>query len=90
MDYCNYQLAITFQEKAIEAWEGHGPSAVDELKEAHRLLEQLKKKAFGVSDGTLMKALPLANSSESGFSSTSQVGVSAIERQRNATKMLNQ
>lgn len=79
----SYQLAINFQEKAIEAWEGHGPSAVDELKEAHRLLEQLKKKASGVSDGNMMKALPLASSSE-------QVVVSAIERQRNATKMLNQ
>ncbi|KAK4732050.1 hypothetical protein R3W88_025038 [Solanum pinnatisectum] len=79
----SYQLAINFQEKAIEAWEGHGPSAVDELKEAHRLLEQLKKKASGVSDGNMMKALPLANSSE-------HIVVSAIERQRNATKMLNQ
>ncbi|XP_009790958.1 protein KINESIN LIGHT CHAIN-RELATED 2-like [Nicotiana tabacum] len=81
----SYHLAINFQEKAIEAWEGHGPSAVDELKEAHRLLEQLKKKASGISDGSVMKALPLANSSEAGFSSNSQVGIPVIERQRSAT-----
>lgn len=83
MGFFNYQLAISFQEKAIEAWEGHGPSAVDDLKKAHRLLEQLKKKTSGVSYENMMKALLLANSSK-------QVIVSAIERQRNATKMLNQ
>ncbi|OIT19093.1 hypothetical protein A4A49_42451, partial [Nicotiana attenuata] len=81
----SYHLAINFQEKAIEAWEGHGPSAVDELKEAHRLLEQLKKKAYGISDGSVIKALPLANSSEAGFSSNSQVGIPVTERQRSAT-----
>ncbi|GAB4841707.1 hypothetical protein Ancab_022429 [Ancistrocladus abbreviatus] len=60
----SYALAIEFQQQAIDAWEGHGPSAEDELKEARQLLEQLKKKA---SDATLekfsMKALPLPQSS---------------------------
>ncbi|PSR94863.1 Protein KINESIN LIGHT CHAIN-RELATED like [Actinidia chinensis var. chinensis] len=41
----SYPLAIKFQEQVIDAWEGHGLSAQDELKEAQRLLEQLKKKA---------------------------------------------
>ncbi|KAF3646502.1 hypothetical protein FXO37_20424 [Capsicum annuum] len=85
-----YHLAINFQEKAVEAWEAHGPSAVDELNEAQRLLEQLKNKAAGLFDQNVMKALPLANSREAGFNSTSEVGVSAIERQRSAIKMLNQ
>ncbi|GJV63330.1 ABC transporter E family member 2 [Tanacetum coccineum] len=34
--------AINFQEKAVEAWRGHGPSAQDELKESQRVLHQLK------------------------------------------------
>ncbi|XP_014511176.1 protein KINESIN LIGHT CHAIN-RELATED 2 [Vigna radiata var. radiata] len=56
----SYVLAIEFQQRAIDAWESHGASAEDELREAHRLLEQLKKKAHGPSANELpMKALPL-------------------------------
>lgn len=56
----SYLLAIKFQEQVIEAWEGHGPSVEDELKEAIRVFEQLKKKAREVSsDEPPVKALPL-------------------------------
>nr|XP_043635567.1 protein KINESIN LIGHT CHAIN-RELATED 1 [Erigeron canadensis] len=41
----SYGLAINFQEKAIDAWRGHGPSANDELREAQRVLVELKVKA---------------------------------------------
>lgn len=44
---CSYALAINFQEKAIDGWRGHGPSVNDELKEAMRVLEELKVKASG-------------------------------------------
>ncbi|CAI9107659.1 OLC1v1007067C1 [Oldenlandia corymbosa var. corymbosa] len=55
----NYQLAINFQEKAIEAWEGHGQSAEEEVNEARQQLEQLKKKAYDASaNEALMNALP--------------------------------
>uniref|UniRef100_A0A5B7BAF6 Nephrocystin-3 n=1 Tax=Davidia involucrata TaxID=16924 RepID=A0A5B7BAF6_DAVIN len=73
----SYNLAIEFQQQAIDAWEGHGPSAQDELKEAHRLLEQLKKKACGVfSNEPPIKALPLPHTSGSVSSRSSQPGVS--------------
>lgn len=52
----SYALAINFQEKAIDAWRGHGPSACDELKEAERVLEELKMKACG--EDQIQKALP--------------------------------
>ncbi|XP_023733400.1 protein KINESIN LIGHT CHAIN-RELATED 1 [Lactuca sativa] len=52
----SYTLAINFQEKAIDAWRGHGPSACDELKEAERVLEELKVKACGEFEE--QKALP--------------------------------
>ncbi|KAM7254218.1 hypothetical protein ACFE04_031900 [Oxalis oulophora] len=42
-------LAIEFQQRAIDAWESHGPSALDELTEARRVLVQLKEKAYGAS-----------------------------------------
>lgn len=72
---CSYQLAINFQEKVIEAWEGHGQSAEDELKEAHRLLEQLKKKAVDASSNeSLMEAFPLAHLTEGASTSKSQSG----------------
>ncbi|KAF8394288.1 hypothetical protein HHK36_020494 [Tetracentron sinense] len=45
----SYPLAMEFQQRVIDAWESHGPSARDEFREAHRLLEQLKKKALGSS-----------------------------------------
>ncbi|GJV98219.1 hypothetical protein Tco_1553471 [Tanacetum coccineum] len=44
-----YALAINFQEKAVEAWRGHGPSA-HELKEGQCVLHQLKMKVCGESD----------------------------------------
>ncbi|KAJ0528688.1 putative tetratricopeptide-like helical domain superfamily [Helianthus annuus] len=43
----SYALAINFQEKAIDGWRGHGPSVKDELKEAIRVLDELKVKACG-------------------------------------------
>ncbi|GKE22067.1 ABC transporter E family member 2, partial [Tanacetum coccineum] len=46
----SYALAINFQEKAVEAWRGHGPSAQDELKEGQCVLHQLKVKVCGESD----------------------------------------
>nr|GFB41093.1 protein kinesin light chain-related 1 [Tanacetum cinerariifolium] len=38
------------KEKAVEDWRGHGPSAQDELKEAQRILYQLKVKVCCESD----------------------------------------
>ncbi|XAR61113.1 hypothetical protein NMG60_11034728 [Bertholletia excelsa] len=52
----SYLLAIKFQEQAIDAWEGHGSSAQEELKDACRVLEQLKKKAHGASLNELPRA----------------------------------
>ncbi|KAK7277533.1 hypothetical protein RJT34_22547 [Clitoria ternatea] len=58
----SYVLAIEFQQQVIDAWESHGASAEDELREAHRLFEQLKIKARGASaNGAPMKALPLSH-----------------------------
>ncbi|PON60116.1 N-terminal acetyltransferase A, auxiliary subunit [Trema orientale] len=56
----SFALAIGFQRQVVDAWESHGPSARDELREAHRMLEQLKKKALGDNSNELpTKALPL-------------------------------
>ncbi|KAM1153217.1 hypothetical protein TB2_035182 [Malus domestica] len=57
----SYVLAIQFQQQVVDAWESHGPSAEDELKEAHRVLEQLKFKARNTfaSNEFTTKALPL-------------------------------
>ncbi|KAL3517688.1 hypothetical protein ACH5RR_020277 [Cinchona calisaya] len=78
----SYQLAINFQEKVIEAWEGHGPSAEDEVKEAQQLLEQLKKKALGASSNeSLMKALPLPHKIDAVPDMNSEAGVSASRAQ---------
>nr|DAD19863.1 TPA_asm: hypothetical protein HUJ06_021326 [Nelumbo nucifera] len=61
----SYALAMEFQQRVIDAWESHGPSARDEYREAHRLLEQLKNKARGSpSTEVLTKALPLPQTSE--------------------------
>ncbi|KAF8401865.1 hypothetical protein HHK36_012812 [Tetracentron sinense] len=46
----SYALAMEFQQQVIDAWENHGPSARDEFREAHRLLEQLKKARDSSSD----------------------------------------
>ncbi|BBH10199.1 Tetratricopeptide repeat-like superfamily protein [Prunus dulcis] len=67
----SYALAIQFQQQVVDAWESHGPSAHDELKEAHRVLEQLKKKARGTfaNDEHTTKALPLPQTHPSARSS---------------------
>lgn len=59
---CSYVLAVEFQQQVIHAWESHGASAEEELREAQRLLLQLKRKARGAASSTNelpMKALPL-------------------------------
>ncbi|KMT10347.1 hypothetical protein BVRB_5g120970 [Beta vulgaris subsp. vulgaris] len=60
----SYALAIEFQQKAVDAWRGHGRNAEDQLREACRILEQLKMKAFGESSSKVLptKALPLPHS----------------------------
>ncbi|GKB56631.1 kinesin light chain-related protein 1, partial [Tanacetum coccineum] len=68
-----YALAINFQEKAVEAWRGHGPSAQDELKEAQRVLHQLKVKACGESDDN--KALPSTHERRRRSNSSSNVSI---------------
>lgn len=52
---------MEFQQRVIDAWDNHGDSAKDEMKEAKRLLEELRLKARGgVSTNKLLtKALPL-------------------------------
>lgn len=64
---CSYALAIEIQEKAVDAWRGHGVVAEDALAEAIRVLDQLKMKALGVSDSpseaSTTNALPLPQSS---------------------------
>ncbi|OVA02428.1 Tetratricopeptide repeat-containing domain [Macleaya cordata] len=62
----SYALAMEFQQRVIDAWESHGPSARDEIREAHRLLEQLKKKARGPSpDEVSSKAITFPRCAES-------------------------
>ncbi|KAL3717326.1 hypothetical protein ACJRO7_008840 [Eucalyptus globulus] len=56
----SYALAIEFQQQVVDAWDNHGASAEDELREARSHLEQLKKKAHGaLSDELSRKPLPL-------------------------------
>jgi len=43
----HYTSAMEFQQRVKEAWKIHDPNASDELREAHRLFEQLKRKAEG-------------------------------------------
>lgn len=64
---CSYALAIEFQQQVIDAWESHGARAEDELREALRLLEQLKKKASSASADAYSstKALPTPPESRS-------------------------
>ncbi|RAL42182.1 hypothetical protein DM860_011965 [Cuscuta australis] len=58
----SYELAVDFQKKAVEAWEGHGQNAEDELKEARQILEQLMTKArASLLNQSPAKALPSAN-----------------------------
>lgn len=74
-------MAINFQEKVVEAWEGHGQSAEDELEEARRLLEQLKQKARGaLSKEVPQKALPLPHTKESVSARRPQSGFADTEK----------
>lgn len=66
---CSYVLAAEFQQQVIDAWASHGASAEDELGEARRLLEELKKKARDASANVPMKALPLPYTPEASRSS---------------------
>lgn len=89
----SYPLAIKFQEQVIDAWEGHGLSAQDELKEACQLLEKLKKEARGASSNEPpVRALPLPHNSH-GSTRSCQPGVSISEKQSSKYErklMLNQ
>nr|CAD1830803.1 unnamed protein product [Ananas comosus var. bracteatus] len=49
----SYALSLEFQKRVIDAWGNHGPSARDELKEANRLYDKLKKKAFASLSGAV-------------------------------------
>ncbi|GLT74503.1 hypothetical protein SLA2020_462950 [Shorea laevis] len=72
----SYTLAIEFQQRVIDAWESHGPSAEDQLREAKRLLEELKKKAFSASTNEdPMKALPLLQNISHPISSEANVAI---------------
>ncbi|KAG9155675.1 hypothetical protein Leryth_003943 [Lithospermum erythrorhizon] len=75
----NYDLAINFQNKVIEAWEDHGPSAEDELEEAQRLLEELKNKAREEMAKSLLKAMPVGANDGSVLYEDSQIRVPVIE-----------
>ncbi|XP_078442485.1 tetratricopeptide repeat (TPR)-like superfamily protein [Wolffia australiana] len=57
----SFVLGLEFQQKVIDAWENHGLNAKDEIREAHRLLEQMKKKALSSSSRAAApgKAMPL-------------------------------
>ncbi|KAL6208741.1 hypothetical protein ACLB2K_019686 [Fragaria x ananassa] len=67
----SYALAIQFQLQVVDAWESHGPSAHDELREAQRILEELRKKARGTfsNDERTIKALPLPQTHPSAWRS---------------------
>lgn len=55
----SYILALEFQQRVVDAWESYGPNATNELREAKRLLDELKKKASGsISEAIIHKALP--------------------------------
>ncbi|PKU83422.1 uncharacterized protein LOC110104874 [Dendrobium catenatum] len=53
----SYGLAMEFQQEVINRWEALGPDAKNELREASRLLQQLKKKA----EGSLSAVFPANN-----------------------------
>lgn len=65
----SYTVALEVRQRVIDAWESRGPTAHDEMREARRLLEQLKEKAQGLScsgedEVFPRKALPLPLNSE--------------------------
>lgn len=69
-------MAIEFQQRVVDAWESHGSSAHEELRESHRLLEQMKNKARGASANELpTKALPLPHGNASARSSPPDASV---------------
>ncbi|XP_075482272.1 protein KINESIN LIGHT CHAIN-RELATED 2 [Primulina tabacum] len=76
----SYPLAINFQEKVVEGWEGHGPSARDEYDEAVQVLEELKNKASGSVCESLMKALPLPRNNETSTANDLEYNNPAVER----------
>ncbi|XP_054813830.1 protein KINESIN LIGHT CHAIN-RELATED 1 [Prosopis cineraria] len=77
----SYGLAIEFQQQAIDAWESHGAGAADELKEAHRLLEQLKQKASAASANEFpSKALPLPDTPQPPSSSQPNISFQSSSR----------
>ncbi|KAK9146420.1 hypothetical protein Sjap_006323 [Stephania japonica] len=60
-----YAIAMKFQRQVINAWESHEPKEHDEFREAHRVLEQLRKKARGASSCDIsIKALPPQHAAE--------------------------
>ncbi|RZC52196.1 hypothetical protein C5167_020621 [Papaver somniferum] len=69
LQYLSYTVALEVRQRVIDAWESRGPTAHDEMREARRLLEQLKEKAQGLScsgedEVFPRKALPLPLNSE--------------------------
>ncbi|URE39514.1 TPR [Musa troglodytarum] len=62
----SYALALEFQQQVVDAWRSHGSSAKDELEEAAKHLEELKKKAFGsLTEEVIQEALSLASRNDS-------------------------
>ncbi|RWW72049.1 hypothetical protein BHE74_00020168 [Ensete ventricosum] len=62
----SYVLALEFQQQVVHAWRSHGSSAKDELEEAAKNLEELKKKAFGsLTEEVMQEALSLASRNDS-------------------------
>ncbi|CAL9089602.1 protein KINESIN LIGHT CHAIN-RELATED 2 [Musa acuminata AAA Group] len=62
----SYTLALEFQQRVVDAWRSHGSNAKDELEEAAKHLEELKKKAFGsLTEEVIQEALSLASRNDS-------------------------
>ncbi|KAJ1693874.1 hypothetical protein LUZ63_010572 [Rhynchospora breviuscula] len=56
----SYELAIEFQQRVVDAWKSRGPGASDGLREAYRLLEQVRRKSEGCSSAVFpANSLPL-------------------------------
>ncbi|KAL7113077.1 hypothetical protein ACP275_04G041000 [Erythranthe tilingii] len=77
----SYPLAINFQEKVVESLEGHGASAEDELKEAVKIMEQLKEKASIQVSEALLSSMPFPDNDDEPFSSdNSQPRITSSKR----------
>lgn len=62
----SYALALSFQQQVVDAWASHGSTATEVYKEASRLLEEMKKKAFGpLTDAVIQEAFSLASKNDS-------------------------